>query len=100
MHARSGENISAWLATADWLDPEPLLEQDDADICVIGAGIAGMTTAYMLALEGRSVMVLLAREQDRNRRFGPWDDARDHRRHPHHGSHQRTLSARSKEALK
>jgi glycine/D-amino acid oxidase-like deaminating enzyme/nitrite reductase/ring-hydroxylating ferredoxin subunit len=32
-----------------------------ADVCVVGAGIAGLTTAYLLALLGRSVIVL---EQD------------------------------------
>jgi glycine/D-amino acid oxidase-like deaminating enzyme/nitrite reductase/ring-hydroxylating ferredoxin subunit len=29
-----------------------------ADVCVVGAGIAGLTTAYLLAREGRSVIVL------------------------------------------
>lgn len=29
-----------------------------ADVCVVGAGIAGLSTAYMLAREGRSVVVL------------------------------------------
>ena len=29
-----------------------------ADVCVVGAGIAGLTTAYLLAAEGRSVVVL------------------------------------------
>src|SRR6476646_1173444 len=28
------------------------------DVCVIGAGIAGLTTAYMLLREGRSVVLL------------------------------------------
>ena len=28
------------------------------DICIVGGGIAGMTTAYLLATEGRSVVVL------------------------------------------
>lgn len=36
-----------------------VLEQDtEAEICVVGAGIAGLTTAYMLAKEGRRVVVL------------------------------------------
>ncbi len=30
----------------------------DADVCVIGAGVAGLSTAYRLAAEGRSVVVL------------------------------------------
>jgi glycine/D-amino acid oxidase-like deaminating enzyme/nitrite reductase/ring-hydroxylating ferredoxin subunit len=58
MKAQPGENLSVWLATADWVETAPLLEQEDADVCVIGAGIAGISTAYMLALEGRSVVVI------------------------------------------
>ena len=29
-----------------------------ADVCIVGAGIAGMTTAYLLAREGKQVVVL------------------------------------------
>ena len=36
----------------------PLTRNVNADVCVIGAGIAGITTAYMLAREGKSVVVL------------------------------------------
>src|SRR5262245_6202858 len=37
----------------------PVLEYDvTADVCVVGAGIAGLTTAYLLAHEGLSVVVL------------------------------------------
>ena len=39
----------------------PLSSRVMADVCVVGAGIAGMTTAYMLQKEGRSVAVLDAR---------------------------------------
>lgn len=35
-----------------------LAERTSADVCVVGAGIAGMTTAYLLASEGKSVVVL------------------------------------------
>src|SRR5438445_4216255 len=46
------------MATAD-LPEQPGLTQDtSADVCVVGAGIAGMTTAYLLAREGKSVVVL------------------------------------------
>lgn len=58
MKAPSGENLSVWLATADWVEPAPLFGQASADVCVIGAGIAGLTTAYTLAAEGRSVIVI------------------------------------------
>ena len=36
----------------------PLAERISADVCIVGAGIAGMTTAYLLASEGKSVVVL------------------------------------------
>lgn len=36
----------------------PLTEQVTADVCVVGAGIAGMTTAYLLGREGKSVVVV------------------------------------------
>jgi glycine/D-amino acid oxidase-like deaminating enzyme/nitrite reductase/ring-hydroxylating ferredoxin subunit len=38
---------------------EPALsERVSADVCIVGAGIAGMSTAYLLAREGKSVVVL------------------------------------------
>lgn len=50
--------LSTWCATAAPF-PSPSLEQNvRADVCVIGAGIAGLTTAYLLAREGQSVVVL------------------------------------------
>jgi glycine/D-amino acid oxidase-like deaminating enzyme/nitrite reductase/ring-hydroxylating ferredoxin subunit len=36
----------------------PLRANVRADVCVVGAGIAGLTTAYHLAAEGRSVVVI------------------------------------------
>lgn len=33
---------------------------ETVDVCVVGAGVAGLTTAYLLAREGRSVLVLEA----------------------------------------
>lgn len=54
----SGANESVWLGTAD-TPARPRLESDvDADVCVVGAGIAGLTAAYLLAGAGRSVVVI------------------------------------------
>ncbi|HET9662644.1 MAG TPA: FAD-dependent oxidoreductase, partial [Burkholderiales bacterium] len=58
MDSDSGANKSIWMQTAD-VDPIPVFESDEeADVCIVGAGIAGLTTAYCLAREGRSVIVL------------------------------------------
>src|SRR5919106_6539119 len=54
----SQANSSIWMATADTPSPPRLLENIRTDVCIIGAGIAGVTTAYLLAQEGRSVVVL------------------------------------------
>ena len=32
--------------------------QEHADVCVIGAGIAGLTSAYMLLREGKTVVLI------------------------------------------
>jgi glycine/D-amino acid oxidase-like deaminating enzyme/nitrite reductase/ring-hydroxylating ferredoxin subunit len=48
------------MTTAE-IPPRPALTKNiTADVCVVGAGIAGLTTAYLLAEEGRSVVVLEA----------------------------------------
>ena len=58
MKRGSGATASVWMGTAD-LPSRPALAQDiTTDVCVVGAGIAGLTTAYLLADEGRSVVVL------------------------------------------
>ena len=54
----SGENISPWLDTAKPLAFESLNTSANADVLVIGAGIAGLTTAYCLLKAGRKVMVV------------------------------------------
>ncbi|MEO5894429.1 MAG: FAD-dependent oxidoreductase [Vicinamibacterales bacterium] len=52
------KSTSVWLNTAH-PDRQPALATNtEADVCVIGAGIAGVTTAYLLASEGRSVILL------------------------------------------
>jgi glycine/D-amino acid oxidase-like deaminating enzyme/nitrite reductase/ring-hydroxylating ferredoxin subunit len=46
------------MATSPATPLNPLAEDTRADVCVIGAGIAGLSTAYLLARYGKSVVVL------------------------------------------
>ena len=55
----SGDNFSFWFSSAQ--DPivfEKLTEDIETDILIIGGGIAGLTTAYCLAKEGRKVVLV------------------------------------------
>ncbi len=49
---------SVWAASADLPPFSPLQETIHADVCIVGAGIAGLTTAYLLARAGKHVAVL------------------------------------------
>src|SRR4051812_11532560 len=49
---------SVWMATPSVPSYPPLTADMRVDVCVIGAGIAGLTTAYQLAKAGKSVAVL------------------------------------------
>lgn len=56
--APTGTTEPLWTKTAP-MPRRPALGQDThADVCVVGAGIAGLTTAYLLAKAGKSVVVL------------------------------------------
>src|SRR6266699_820217 len=55
---RAGANLSFWERTAQKFYTKPLTENLTADVCIIGAGIAGITTAYLLTRENRSVVLI------------------------------------------
>jgi glycine/D-amino acid oxidase-like deaminating enzyme/nitrite reductase/ring-hydroxylating ferredoxin subunit len=46
------------MATADVPDFPPLAEDAECDVCIVGAGIAGLSTAYTLTRAGKRVIVL------------------------------------------
>src|SRR6185295_14475422 len=58
MKPTSGTTESVWMATSNPPSGDPLAQNTAANVCIIGAGIAGLTTAYLLAREGKSVIVL------------------------------------------
>jgi len=58
MKTPAGENVSVWLATEPYMSPDRLQSNQSADVCIVGAGIAGLTTAYVQALNGASVVVI------------------------------------------
>jgi glycine/D-amino acid oxidase-like deaminating enzyme/nitrite reductase/ring-hydroxylating ferredoxin subunit len=51
-------SASVWSDSTTAQRFSPLRKNARADVCVVGAGIAGITTAYLLARDGRSVIVL------------------------------------------
>src|SRR3954467_6337332 len=59
MESDSGQTTSIWMASAEEIPSDGNLTEDtSADVCVVGAGIAGITTAYLLSREGKRVVVL------------------------------------------
>lgn len=58
MTSRLEQTSSVWMQSGEILVQGALAADVEADVCVIGAGIAGMTTAYLLLKEGRTVVVL------------------------------------------
>lgn len=58
MQPTSGTTTSVWIATTDTQSENRLSKDTNADVCIVGAGIAGLTVAHLLAREGKSVVVL------------------------------------------
>lgn len=58
MRTDNGRSTSVWMDIDDDMLRPPLEEDATADVCVVGAGIAGMSVAYECAKAGKSVIVL------------------------------------------
>jgi glycine/D-amino acid oxidase-like deaminating enzyme/nitrite reductase/ring-hydroxylating ferredoxin subunit len=52
---------SVWQVLTDPLHRPPVTENEQVEVCVVGAGIAGLSAAYELACEGRRVLVVADR---------------------------------------
>src|SRR3954470_1997768 len=53
-----GETVSIWQGTFSVPEFAPLKSSESADVCIVGAGIAGLSTAYLLAKAGKKVIVV------------------------------------------
>jgi glycine/D-amino acid oxidase-like deaminating enzyme/nitrite reductase/ring-hydroxylating ferredoxin subunit len=53
------ETVSVWQDTTPTL-PAERLPRDECDVCIIGAGVSGLTAAYLLLQEGRGVQLIEA----------------------------------------
>ncbi|MEJ7847416.1 MAG: FAD-dependent oxidoreductase [Pyrinomonadaceae bacterium] len=53
-----GKNVSYWQASEDDLPTGALMESINTEVCIIGGGISGLTTAYLLTKAGRKVVVM------------------------------------------
>lgn len=58
MNNHSGITKSIWMATCAVPTFPHLRTNEEAEVCIVGAGIAGLTTACLLARAGHSVLVL------------------------------------------
>src|SRR4051812_19904459 len=58
MKSDSGSTRSVWADVPDLPARPALRENLRADVCVVGAGMAGLSAAYMLSREGRHVVVI------------------------------------------
>src|SRR5664279_3182088 len=58
MNSKLQQTESVWMRTETTPACPALTSDIETDVCVVGAGIAGMTTAYLLLQEGKSVVVL------------------------------------------
>lgn len=55
---RAGGKVSLWEATSAAGSLNPLQQNTRADVCIVGAGISGLSVAYALLREGKEVIVI------------------------------------------
>ncbi|MDQ3322824.1 MAG: FAD-dependent oxidoreductase [Acidobacteriota bacterium] len=53
-----GKTVSYWEASESLPQSESLGQSVETDVCIIGGGISGLTTAYLLAKAGKRVIVV------------------------------------------
>jgi glycine/D-amino acid oxidase-like deaminating enzyme/nitrite reductase/ring-hydroxylating ferredoxin subunit len=58
MNASSEHSTSLWMETTVLDDAPTLDKEEQADVAIVGSGIAGMSVAYKLAKAGKNVVVL------------------------------------------
>ncbi len=99
-----GESISSWMDTIEMASFTPLATDIDVDVCIVGGGMAGLTTAYNLLQAGRKVCVLEGYEIGSGQsarstaQFTYALDERYHKLEKYHGEKGARLAAESHEA--
>jgi glycine/D-amino acid oxidase-like deaminating enzyme/nitrite reductase/ring-hydroxylating ferredoxin subunit len=58
LEATNGTSTSVWMATASVPVFSPLQGDIETAVCVVGAGMAGLTCAYLLSREGKQVVLI------------------------------------------
>jgi glycine/D-amino acid oxidase-like deaminating enzyme len=58
MNTHAGGSASVWVATATQAAFPSLSQDERADVFIVGAGMAGLTTAYLLTKARKTVIVL------------------------------------------
>lgn len=57
LEASNGASRSVWMEFSVQ-DYSPLQTEIETDVCVVGAGIAGLTSAYLLSQAGKNVVLV------------------------------------------
>ncbi|MBC7475191.1 MAG: FAD-binding oxidoreductase, partial [Candidatus Sericytochromatia bacterium] len=58
MQKDNKQTKSYWLEFENFSSNSTLIENIQTEVCIVGAGIAGMTTAYLLTKQGKDVVVV------------------------------------------